>query len=80
MRNHEYYTVENTGWSAGVSWFKTGGSEANPLRFDTFDAALEFAARQKKTLDDRATLWRVVWVTVVRTETSRVTVENYIPV
>ena len=80
MRNLEYYAVENTGWSGGVSWFKTGGTEANPLRFNTFDEALEFAVRQKKELDDAPTLWRIVWVTVVRTETSRVTVENYIRV
>jgi hypothetical protein len=80
MRNLEYYAVENTGWSDGVSWFKTGGSDANPLRFTTFDEAHEFAVRNKKKYDDPNMLWRIVWVTVVRTETSRVTVENFIRV
>ena len=80
MRNLEYYAVENTGWSGGVSWFKTGGTDMNPLRFKTFDEALDFAVRKKKELDDDTTLWRIVWVTVVRTETSRVTVENFIRV
>ena len=80
MRTLGYYAVENTGWSGGVSWFKTGGTEANTLRFKTFDEALEFAVRKKKELDDPDMRWRVVWVTVVRTETSRVTVENYIRV
>lgn len=80
MRNLEYYAVENTGWSGGVSWFKTGGSETNPLRFNTFDEALDFAVGQKKKFDDPDMLWRVVWVTVVRTENSRVTVENFIRV
>jgi len=23
----EFWTVENTGWSGGISWFKTGGTE-----------------------------------------------------
>jgi hypothetical protein len=78
MRNLEYYAVENTGWSGGVSWFKTGGTEANPLRYNTFDEALDFVTRMKKEYDSPSTLWRIVWVTVVRTETSRVTVENYI--
>jgi hypothetical protein len=80
MRNLEYYAVENTGWSNGVSWFTTGGTDTNPLRFKTFDEALDYTVRCKKELNDPATLWRIVWVTVVRTEESKVTVENYIRV
>jgi hypothetical protein len=74
----EYWTVENTGWSGGISWFKTGGSEANPLRFKTFDTAHEFAVRNKNKFDDPDQLWRVVYTKIERSDPNkRVTTEEY---
>ena len=31
----EWWEVENTGWSGGVSWFRTGGTNGDPRRFET---------------------------------------------
>lgn len=56
----DYYTVENTGWSGGVSWFK------NDYRFDTFQEALAYAHEQQTELNDPGTFWRVVRVTTVK--------------
>jgi hypothetical protein len=58
----DYYTVENTGWSGGVSWFK------NDYRFDTFQEALAYAHEQQTELNDSNTFWRVVRVTVKKEE------------
>lgn len=69
----EFYTVENTGWSGGVSWFHTGGTDINPLRFTAESEARIYAEEQKKELDQDSTLWRVVHTTIVRTDNKEVT-------
>lgn len=62
--NMIYYTVENTGWSGGVSWFETGGTRANPLRFNSYNEALEYMKKSK--LDDESIVWRIVKHTWLR--------------
>lgn len=57
----EYWTVENSGWSNGTSWFKTGGTDANPLRFNSHKEAVEYAKDFKAEWDDPTVLWRVVY-------------------
>lgn len=34
-----FFTVEDTGWSGGCSWFPQGGYQGNPRRFDSFAEA-----------------------------------------
>jgi hypothetical protein len=80
MKTLIYWTVENTGWSGGVSWFKTGGTEANPLRFNSPDAAFEYALNKKGQLNDPDTLWRVVHTKVVTEENSQVTTKVWVNV
>lgn len=72
MNTIEFWTVENTGWSGGVSWFKTGGTDANPLRFMTYTPALDYATRRKNKLNQPATLWRIVHTTIVREKNKEV--------
>jgi len=55
-----YYSVENTGWSGGISWFESGGSLMNPLRFSTEQEAVKYIAKQSKELNDSSVLWRSV--------------------
>jgi hypothetical protein len=68
----EFWTVEDTGWSNGVSWFKTAGTDSNPLRFESYKAALSYALDKKERFDQPATKWRVVHTTIDRTESSEV--------
>lgn len=68
----EFYSVENTGWSGGVSWFTTGGTDMNPRRFTTSEEATTYAQRSKEINDDSNTLWRVVYTTIERTENREV--------
>jgi hypothetical protein len=72
-----YWTVENTGWSGGVSWFKTGGTDANPLRFDSFADAATYALQKQHALNDPNTLWRVVETTVERSANKSVTTKEW---
>lgn len=73
----EFWTVENTGWSGGVSWFKIGGTDANPLRFNTYTPALDYATESKIELNEPATLWRVVHTTIERTVDGEVITRKY---
>lgn len=50
----EFYTVENTGWSGGISWFSSG----HGIRFDTKEKAIEYIKNNK--WDDPSVLWRYV--------------------
>lgn len=63
MNALEYYTVENTGWSGGVSWFR------NDFRFGTLTEAEEHAKAEQESLNDPDTLWRVVKTVVERGDT-----------
>ena len=78
MKTLNYYTVENTGWSGGISWFKTGGTEANPLRFKTEASATDYALEKQAEQNDPNTLWRVVHTTVEREENKEVTTKQWI--
>ena len=60
----EWWEVENTGWSGGLSWFNMGGSYTRPLRFNTEHDAIEYALRNKKNLNDSTTKWRYVHTTL----------------
>lgn len=80
MKTLDYYTVENTGWSGGISWFSTGGTEMNPLRFKTEAEATDYALEKQAELNDPNTLWRVVHTTVEREENRRVTIEQWIAI
>lgn len=68
----EFWTVENTGWSGGLSWFKTGGTDANPLRFTTREEADAYAIRSKELMNDPNTKWRVVRTTIEREDNREV--------
>lgn len=76
MKNLDYYTVENTGWSGGISWFKTGGTDAHPLRFKTKSEATTYALDKQK-INDPTTLWRVVHTIVERSENKEVTTKEW---
>lgn len=67
-----FWTVENTGWSNGTSWFKTGGTDANPLRFTAREEAEVYAIRSKELMNDPSTLWRIVHTTITREENREV--------
>ena len=69
----EFWTVEDTGWSNGISWFRSGGTDVNPLRFKSYDAAYDYAKRKKEEFNQPATKWRVVHTTIERSETKQVT-------
>ncbi len=76
-RVYEYWIVQNTGWSGGVSWFDVGGSPAQPLRFADERQALDCAARARKMLSDRSVKWRLVHVRVETADSQRVTTETF---
>ena len=69
----EYWTVENTGWSGGISWFQTGGTDANPLRFESKYEAMEYLLAEKEELNLDTTQWRIVHTTFERKENREVT-------
>lgn len=71
----EWWDVENTGWSGGTSWFSTGGTPANPLRFDSEEDAKEFALKRKQDLNDPNTKWRYTHTTLEREGNKSVTTE-----
>lgn len=80
MKNLDYYTVENTGWSGKISWFRTGGSDMHPLRFKTEASATDYALERQAELNDPDTLWRVVHTTVEREENREVTTREWVAI
>lgn len=62
ITTREYWTVENTGWSGGVGWYR------DYFRFDTLTEAEEHAAKKQKALNCSDILWRVVKTVVERGE------------
>ena len=58
----KYFTVENTGWSNGVSWF----AQPNELayRYDSMKQALQVV--EETRWEDKSVHWRVVENTFVR--------------
>ena len=75
--NLEFWTVQNTGWSGGVSWFATGGTDANPLRFRLKEEAMTYALDRKERYSDPEMLWRLVHTLVEKTKSKKVTTETY---
>lgn len=73
---YEYWKVQNTGWSGGVSWFDSGGGLREPLRFTDEVGALGYIQKAHSRLDD-STLWRVVHVRIETSENKRVTTEEW---
>lgn len=59
----EWWEVENTGWSGGISWFSTG-DRANPYRAKSVAEAIEYIGKAR--WDDAQVLWRYVHVTLER--------------
>lgn len=53
-----YYTVENSGWSGGISWFESGGTHMNPLRLNSKEDAESYIRENR--WDDASVLWRIV--------------------
>ncbi|KVP17341.1 hypothetical protein [Burkholderia ubonensis] len=74
----DYWKVQNTGYSAGVSWFDTGGTSTYPARFDSEDDARRFLAGVR--WGDKSVKWRLVHVRVETTRTKRVTTERFVNV
>jgi len=68
----EFYTVENTGWSGGISWFAHGGTVTNPHRFTSSEEATVYATRSQELSNDPNTLWRIVHTIIERTENKEV--------
>ena len=66
----EYYTVENTGWSNGVSWFTINANRYDSRRFKTFDEARAYITEHH--WGDSKVEWRICHHTVTRkTENDR---------
>ena len=76
-KNIQFYSVENTGWSGGISWFTTGGMDMNPLRFNTYNQAEVYANKSKELTNDPNTLWRIVHTTIERTENKEVATRTW---
>lgn len=62
----EFWSVENTGWSGGISWFR------DEVRYDSKYEALDSALAQKKDLNQDTTLWRIVHTTIQRQDNREV--------
>lgn len=77
MSTIEFWSIQNTGWSGGVSWFDIGGSETNPMRFDNKFDAFSYADKLKTALNQDTTLWRVVHTTIEREEFEEITTRKW---
>ena len=62
----EFWSVENTGWSGGISWFR------DEVRYDSKYEALESCLKQKEELNQDTTLWRIVHTTIERKDNREV--------
>jgi hypothetical protein len=62
----EFWSIENTGWSGGVSWFR------DEQRFDSKYEALDIAIERKEELNQDTTLWRIVHTTIKRFDNKEV--------
>lgn len=80
MNKIEYWSVEDTGWSGSSSWFATGGTWANPIRFDSKEKAFKAAKKSKKECTDTQTQWRVVHTTIERTEDKETIINQWIKI
>lgn len=71
----EYWLVQNTGWSAGVSWYVVKTSRMEPLRYPTEEAARAYVATHRR--DDPSMKWRIVHVFIEVVGNKRVTTETW---
>ena len=69
----EWWRVENTGWSNGISWFDISSSRTNPTRFETESDAIKYINDHKDP--EQETQWRYVHVTLEREDNRSVTTE-----
>jgi hypothetical protein len=74
----KYYRLDNTGFTAGTSWFEG-------CRYETFEQAKEM--HSNRNWKDKSVKWRIVEVTIFRyfqdetqpfLETQKVTQERYL--
>lgn len=72
----EYWKVQNTGRSAGISWFDVGGNRYEPARFKSEKEARAYQAHAR--WDDASVKWRLVRITVERFQNKCVTTEELI--
>lgn len=72
----EYWIVQSTGYSAGVSWFDARIPGREPVRFDSESAAR--AAYAAMHWGGKEVKWRLVRVQVASTPDQRVTTERFI--
>ena len=75
----EYWKVQDTGWSGGVSWFDNGSSSREPLRFPD-EASAQAYVQRVGVRGDPHTLWRIVHVHIEDFECKQVTTETWTPV
>lgn len=69
----EFWTVEDSGFSNGISWFKTD------RRFASFEEAHAYALRRQQEVAPGVTQWRVVHTQVTTGPNTRITTETYTP-
>ena len=74
----EYWKVQNTGYTNGVSWFDSGGTATRPGYFESEVEARRYLIANR--WDGVEVKWRLVHVVVATTEETRVTTERFIPV
>lgn len=72
----EYWIVQNTGYSAGVSWFVTRAPGREPERFESETTARKFY--RANHWGDKDVKWRLVHVHIASTPDQRVTTERFI--
>lgn len=78
MKTLEWYEVENTGWSGGISWFSCGGGSRDALRFSTPKEAIDYINQTR--WDDLSVLWRYVHVTFKRNGNKEIRTREWIAV
>jgi hypothetical protein len=76
----EYWIVQNTGWSGGLSWFNIGGSSMNPLRHSSAADAIAYIDAGKVRANDESIKWRYTHTTVDRCDNKTVTTEEWVEV
>lgn len=74
----DYWRVQNTGWSAGTTWFDVGGSRASPARFASESEARGYVERNRWA--DASMKWRLVHVQLEVFENKRITTEEWFEV
>lgn len=67
----EFYSVEDTGWSDGASWF------SDSVRYPNFEEAFEVATHRKNHGLSRDMLHRIVHTEIIREATRTITIETY---